>query len=129
MVKYDAADDVEITAKQRELLTDVYGDASKVPQMWAIYKEVMGYYADGVSAAMDHRLKIAVCTARCFSNVGRRQLGQFDGCPTQRETCARCRRDLLPCRLYVSALVILLTVRCWRSALVQVAKHRSSRQK
>jgi len=75
VVKHDAADDVEITAKQRELLADVYGDASKVPQMWAIYKEVMGYYADGVSAAMDHWLKIAVCTARCLSDAGRRQLG------------------------------------------------------
>lgn len=38
----------EITAKQQELLRDTYGDITKIPQMWAIYKEVMGYYANGV---------------------------------------------------------------------------------
>lgn len=72
VLKYNSADSAEITAKQQELLADVYGDASTVPQMWAIYKEVMGYYADGVSAALGTSLRTAVCTARRLCNAGRR---------------------------------------------------------
>lgn len=40
-----------ITAVQQDLLRDVLGkkDISDIPQMWAMYKEVMGYFANGVS--------------------------------------------------------------------------------
>jgi hypothetical protein len=31
---------------QRGILNEVYGDQSKVPQMWSLYKEVQSYYDD-----------------------------------------------------------------------------------
>ncbi|KAF2002039.1 glycoside hydrolase family 115 protein [Amniculicola lignicola CBS 123094] len=34
---------------QQEILNDVYGDASKVPQMWCLYKEVQDYFEAGMS--------------------------------------------------------------------------------
>ncbi len=42
---------IAITAAQQEILRNVLGDMNDVPQMWAMYKEVMGYFANGVSRA------------------------------------------------------------------------------
>lgn len=33
---------------QQEILTDVYGNASQVPQMWCLYKEVQDYFEAGM---------------------------------------------------------------------------------
>ncbi|BEJ10592.1 hypothetical protein CspHIS471_0100140 [Cutaneotrichosporon sp. HIS471] len=39
----------DITAEQQTILRKVHGeDISGVPQMWAMYKEVMGYFANGL---------------------------------------------------------------------------------
>ncbi|KAF8154169.1 hypothetical protein B0H34DRAFT_720746 [Crassisporium funariophilum] len=40
-----------VIANQTEILTSVYGnttDVSEIPQIWALYKEVEGYYDDGM---------------------------------------------------------------------------------
>ncbi|KAE9986295.1 hypothetical protein EG328_006026 [Venturia inaequalis] len=43
-----------IIAAQREILDTIYGDAKKVPQVWALYKEVQGYYDnDGLQVPDD----------------------------------------------------------------------------
>lgn len=41
----------DITAVQQDILRKVYemDDISSIPQVWAMYKEVMGYFADGMS--------------------------------------------------------------------------------
>jgi len=41
----------EVTADQQELLRKALGTdkLDDVPQMWAMYKEVMGFFANGVS--------------------------------------------------------------------------------
>lgn len=41
----------EVTADQQELLRKALGTdkLDNVPQMWAMYKEVMGFFANGVS--------------------------------------------------------------------------------
>ncbi|KAL7425257.1 hypothetical protein Q5752_000945 [Cryptotrichosporon argae] len=40
----------KITARQQEILKEVYPDKplKDIPQMWAMYKEVMGYFANGL---------------------------------------------------------------------------------
>lgn len=40
----------DITAEQQGILRKIYGtdDISNIPQMWAMYKEVMGYFANGL---------------------------------------------------------------------------------
>ena len=42
---------LDITADQQSILREVYkqNDIHHIPQMWAMYKEVMGYFANGVS--------------------------------------------------------------------------------
>lgn len=42
---------VDITAVQQDILRKVYetDDISTIPQVWAMYKEVMGYFADGMN--------------------------------------------------------------------------------
>ncbi|WP_020207664.1 glycosyl hydrolase 115 family protein [Gilvimarinus chinensis] len=44
----------KIVADQREILDDVFEqDLNKVPQVWALYKEVQGYYEDGMRVPDD----------------------------------------------------------------------------
>ncbi|KAH8079833.1 hypothetical protein BXZ70DRAFT_1050614, partial [Cristinia sonorae] len=45
----------KIVADQRQILTDVFNgtDISTVPQLWALYKEVQGYYEDGMRVPED----------------------------------------------------------------------------
>ncbi|KAI5116772.1 hypothetical protein M0805_007853, partial [Coniferiporia weirii] len=40
----------KVISDQRQILMDVYNltDVSTIPQMWALYKEVLGYYDDGL---------------------------------------------------------------------------------
>lgn len=42
---------LDITHAQQDILRDVYGtdDLSGIAQMWCMYKEVAGYYMNGVS--------------------------------------------------------------------------------
>jgi hypothetical protein len=49
---------VDITAVQQDILRKVYemDDISSIPQVWAMYKEVMGYFADGMSVPDDGML-------------------------------------------------------------------------
>ncbi len=43
-----------IVSEQRKLIEDVYQtNAASVPQLWALYKEVQGYYEDGMRAPDD----------------------------------------------------------------------------
>ncbi|KAF2875916.1 hypothetical protein BDV95DRAFT_626300 [Massariosphaeria phaeospora] len=37
-----------VVEAQQEILTNVFGDASKVPQMWCLYKEVQDYFEAGM---------------------------------------------------------------------------------
>jgi hypothetical protein len=48
----------DITAVQQDILRKVYemDDISSIPQVWAMYKEVMGYFADGMSVPDDGKL-------------------------------------------------------------------------
>jgi hypothetical protein len=41
-----------VTESQQEILREVYqtSDLHDIPQLWAMYKEVMGYYANGVGS-------------------------------------------------------------------------------
>lgn len=41
----------EVAAAQRDILRKVYNtsDVSHIPQLWVMYKEVQGYFQDGVS--------------------------------------------------------------------------------
>ncbi len=44
----------KIVAAQRQLIADVFHtNAASVPQLWALYKEVQGYYEDGMRAPDD----------------------------------------------------------------------------
>lgn len=45
------ADNPDITAVQQDILRMVYetDNIDSIPQVWAMYKEVMGYFADGMS--------------------------------------------------------------------------------
>ncbi|KAL1652346.1 hypothetical protein SLS58_000473 [Diplodia intermedia] len=43
----------DIVDTQRQILTDVYGSDSAVPQMWCLYKEVQGYYEAGMRVPDD----------------------------------------------------------------------------
>lgn len=42
-----------VVADQRGILDEVFGDASEVPQLWALYKEVQGYYEKGMRVPED----------------------------------------------------------------------------
>ncbi len=42
-----------IVKDQRQILTDVFGDAKEVPQVWALYKEVQRYYEKGMRVPDD----------------------------------------------------------------------------
>jgi hypothetical protein len=46
---------VDITAAQLEILSEVYGEEAVpgIPKMWAMYKEVADYYADGLKVPDD----------------------------------------------------------------------------
>lgn len=48
-------DRADITAAQQEILRKVHNttDLSQIPQVWAMYKEVMGYFADGMAVPDD----------------------------------------------------------------------------
>lgn len=43
----------KVVAAQQQILTDVFGNQSTVPQMWCLYKEVQGYYEAGMSVRDD----------------------------------------------------------------------------
>ncbi|KAL6302572.1 hypothetical protein BKA93DRAFT_389853 [Sparassis latifolia] len=45
----------EIVADQRQILTNTYPtvNVSTIPQMWCLYKEVLGYYEDGMTVPED----------------------------------------------------------------------------
>ncbi|KAJ7593713.1 hypothetical protein C8J56DRAFT_419922 [Mycena floridula] len=45
----------KIISDQRQILTDVYNgtDITTIPQIWALYKEVEGYYDDGMTVPED----------------------------------------------------------------------------
>ncbi|KAI9761816.1 MAG: urea active transporter [Chaenotheca gracillima] len=59
-----------ITATQRDILTDVFDttDLSTIPQMWCLYKEVEGYYEEGLRVPEDVTL---LWTDDNFGNVRR----------------------------------------------------------
>jgi hypothetical protein len=51
-------------------------DISSIPQVWAMYKEVMGYFADGMTVpdnGVSHNSK--ACADDSHRAAGRRQLG------------------------------------------------------
>ncbi|KAH8117845.1 hypothetical protein DFH11DRAFT_1839415 [Phellopilus nigrolimitatus] len=45
----------KVISDQRQILMDVYNetDVTNIPQMWALYKEVLGYYYDGLQPPDD----------------------------------------------------------------------------
>lgn len=44
-----------VVSDQRQILTDVFNgtDITTIPQIWALYKEVEGYYDDGMRVPED----------------------------------------------------------------------------
>jgi hypothetical protein len=52
VIRVNEAHQKAITAVQQDILRASHGDIKDIPQLWAIYKEVMGYYATGVSSPM-----------------------------------------------------------------------------
>ena len=93
-----------IVADQRDILSKVRGpDLTKIPQVWALYKEVQEYYEKGMRVAR-----------RCDLAVVRRQLGQYPSPANRRgEEAVGWRRRVLPPRLR------------WRAAQLQMAQHRA----
>ena len=48
-----------IVAGQRDILASVYNkNASEIPQMWCLYKEVQGYYVRSTYPALRQLLKV-----------------------------------------------------------------------
>ena len=45
----------KVVSDQRQILMDVYNttDVTTIPQLWALYKEVQGYYEDGMRVPDD----------------------------------------------------------------------------
>ena len=52
----------QITSDQQDILRKVLGtdELDNVPQMWAMYKEVMGFFANGVGLTSCCRLRLTI---------------------------------------------------------------------
>jgi len=57
-----------VVAAQRQIFTSVFGNESDVTQMWALYKEVQGYYEAGMRVPDDVTL---LWTDDNFGNIRR----------------------------------------------------------
>ncbi|KAF2493893.1 hypothetical protein BU16DRAFT_573306 [Lophium mytilinum] len=62
----------DIVENQRGILAKVYGNASAVPQMWCLYKEVQGYYEAGMRVPDDITL---LWTEDNWGNIRRLPIG------------------------------------------------------